>query len=81
MKRMLGVVGVALLGAGVYVCDPPTLPALDIAPAAATVEAVTSQGMVARLAEADMVLRYSPPQRPGDTAPDPDPGRLFQKKK
>jgi len=58
MRRLLYVAAIAVLGAGFYVADPPILPATEAQPAReTTVASAESQSMVARLAEASMVMR------------------------
>jgi len=81
MKRMLCIAGATLLGAVVYVSDPPTLPALEMAADAATVEGSRNQSMVVRLAEAGMVWRREQPVVLGEDTPDPEPEKLFRGKK
>lgn len=81
MKRMLSIIGAALLGAVVYVSDPPTLPALELARDPAPVASAPDRSLVTRLAEAGMVWRRDQSPALGATSPDPEPGKLFQKKK
>ena len=82
MKRLLLIAAIAVLGATVYVADPPRLTAEQTVASGVVAKAPAVQSEVVRLAEASLALR-----RQG--APDlagyehnaaPSPQRLFQNK-
>lgn len=81
MKRLLAIIVVAVLGAGVYVADPPGAPAEDvIAQKEIVVAEAKPQSMVARLAEASIAMRRNPAPMAGQNTPDPQPDKLFGRK-
>ncbi len=81
MKRLLYIVGIAALGAGLYIVDPPKLPAQQQnAPKAMVVASNESaaQSAVARLAEASMAMRRGHDATTfGEAFPEPSPQKIF----
>ena len=80
MKRLLYVAAIALLGAGFYVADPPSLPAKEVQSSRElTLASAEAQSMVARLAEASMIMRCTQiPQTMDYSGPRPE--ALFGRK-
>ena len=74
IKRLLYVAAIAFLGASLYVADPPTLPAKEAqSPREMTLASAEAQSMVARLAEASMIMRSTPiPQTLDYSGPRPE---------
>ena len=74
MKRLLYVAAIAALGAGFYVADPPSLPAKEVQSSRElTLASAEAQSMVARLAEASMMMRRTPiPQTLDYSGPRPE---------
>ena len=58
MKRLSLVAAIAMLGGGLYVADPPGAPAREVHTSGEmTLASAEAQSMVARLAEASMIMR------------------------
>ena len=78
MKRLLLIVAVAVLGATVYVVDPPRLTARETAATGSAV-ALPVQSQVVRLAEASLALRRqgAPALSAYEQNAEPRPQRLF----
>ncbi|QAZ68136.1 hypothetical protein [Solidesulfovibrio carbinolicus] len=82
MKRLLLIAAIAVLGATVYVADPPRLTAKETAAAGIVAKTPAVQSEVVRLAEASLLLRRQGEPRLAayDQHAEPHPQRLFQSK-
>lgn len=81
MKRFLYIMGVAMLGAGLYVVDAPGLSAQEVAPPQGVALASSEpQSTVARLAEASLAMRRMEARAVAEANPEPSPEKLFGKK-
>lgn len=81
MKRLIYIVGIAALGAGMFIADPPKLPAQQQGARQEMVVASNepaAQSAIVRLAEASMVMRRGHDAAAlGKTIPEPSPQQLF----
>ena len=82
MKRLLLIAAMAVLGATVYVADPPRLPATETPEAGAAAPTPAAQSEVVRLAEASLALRRQGEQGTvvGGQYDGPWPARIFRNK-
>jgi len=81
MKRLLYIIGAAILGAGLYVGDAPGISAQELGPSQeVTLASAEPQSTVARLAEASLAMRRTEARAVAEANPEPRPEKLFGKK-